>query len=83
MTKKTTYIFKMNKDDEEKILVALMKYKRVKIGKFGIFELREIQPRNGWDPVNKVPKLLPKYTKVGFRPLKNLKLYVNKMDTTK
>jgi nucleoid DNA-binding protein len=73
----------MNKDDEEKILVALMKYKRVKLGKFGIFELREIPARNGWDPIRKEKKNIAQYTKVAFKPLKNLKLYVNKMDTTK
>lgn len=83
MIRKTTYIFKMNKDDEEKILVALMKYGRVKIGKFGVFELREIKARNGWDPIRKEKKHVPEYTKVAFKPLKNLKLYVNKMDTTK
>jgi len=83
MIKKTTYIFKMNKDDEDKILIALMKYRRVKLGKFGILELRDIPARIGWDPIKQEKKENRAYTKVAFKPLKQLKLYVNQMDTTK
>ena len=72
----------MKPDEEQKILVALMKYGRVKLGKFGIFELRQIPARIGWNPITKEKKENKAHAKVAFKPLKKLKLYVNKMDTT-
>ena len=81
--KKTHFIFKIAKEEEEKLLSSLVKYGSVKIGKFGIFELRRIDAREGWDPTKKTKKMAEPYTKISFRALKKAKAYVNQVDTTK
>jgi len=83
--KTTNYIFKILPEEEQKLLEALVKYGSVKIGKFGIFELRQIKERKGWNPKTKQAKVNPAYIKIAFRALTKSKEYVNstKVDTTK
>lgn len=82
--KKTNFIFKMQPAEEQKLLDALVKHGSVKIGKFGIFELREIKSRTGWDPTKRKVKPTEPYIKIAFRALTKSKNYVNnQMDTTK
>lgn len=83
--KTTNYIFKIMPEEEQKLLEALVKYGSVKIGKFGIFELRHIKERKGWNPKTKQAKVNAAYIKIAFRPLTKSKEYVNntKVDTTK
>lgn len=85
MTKKITYIFKIEPAEEQKLLDALLKYGSVKIGKFGIFELRRIKERiNGVTPIINKQRINKAYTKIAFRALKKTKEYVNnQMDTAK
>lgn len=81
--KKTHFIFKIAKEEEEKLLSSLVKYGSVKIGKFGIFELRHIASREGWNVKKKEKKTTKPYIKISFRALKKSKDYVNQVDTTK
>ena len=74
----------MQPAEEQKLLDALVKHGSVKIGKFGIFELRTIKSRTGWDPIKQKVKPTKTFIKIAFRALTKSKNYVNnKVDTTK
>ena len=75
--KKTTYIFKINKGDDDRIFLALTKFKRVKFGKLGVFEIRQIKSRTGWDPSKKETKTISGYKKLAFKPTQMAKDKIN------
>lgn len=75
--RKTTYIFKMKPEQTKEIYDALVKYGSVKIGMVGFIERRKIPARVGWSFKKKAKKHNEAYIKVGFRPVKQLKDFVN------
>ena len=62
----------------EIILLNLKKYKKVKISKFGTFELRFKKKRIGRNPKTKETAIIPERKVILFKPSKELK---NKLNT--
>ena len=59
------------------IIDNLIKYKKVKISKFGTFSLRTKSSRIGRNPKTKENKIISKRNVVLFKPSKELKLNIN------
>ena len=60
------------------ILENLIKNKKVKIAKFGTFELRKKNSRIGRNPKTKVTSIISERNVILFKPSKELKNYINK-----
>lgn len=83
--KKNTFIYKMKKEDKQELIEALKTHGRVKVEKFGIFELRKINGRVT-SIINSDERIMTKgYTKIAFIPSRNLKTTINeaKVDSGK
>ncbi len=61
----------------EIILLNLKKNKKVKIAKFGTFELRFKKKRIGRNPKTKVPAIISERQVILFKPSKELKNKIN------
>tara|TARA_B100002052_G_C15837523_1_gene578515 strand:- start:1220 stop:1519 length:300 start_codon:yes stop_codon:yes gene_type:complete len=61
----------------EIILENLIKNQKVKIAKFGTFELRKKTKRIGRNPKTKETKIISERNVVLFKPSKELKNYIN------
>ncbi len=61
----------------EIILLNLKKNKKVKIAKFGTFELRFKKKRIGRNPKTKVPTIISERQVILFKPSKELKNKIN------
>ena len=61
------------------ILQSLKKNKKVKIAKFGTFELRRKKSRIGRNPKTKEKKIISERKVVLFKPSKELKKTINKI----
>ncbi len=61
------------------IFENLKKYKKVKIAKFGTFELRHKKSRLGRNPKTKEKKIISKRNVVLFKPSKELKNKINQI----
>jgi len=59
------------------IIDNLIKYKKVKISKFGTFSLRTKSSRIGRNPKTKENKIISKRNVVLFKPSKELKFNIN------
>ena len=59
------------------ILISLKKNKKVKIAKFGTFELRKKNSRIGRNPKTKEKKIISERNVVLFKPSKELKKKIN------
>ena len=59
------------------IIDNLIKYKKVKIAKFGTFSLRTKSSRIGRNPKTKESKLISKRNVILFKPSKELKFNIN------
>ena len=64
----------------EIILMNLKKNKKVKISKFGTFELRFKKKRIGRNPKTKEEKIISERNVILFKPSKELKQYINNND---
>ena len=64
----------------EIILLNLKKSKKVKIAKFGTFELRKKNSRIGRNPKTKVTSIISERNVILFKPSKELKNYINTKD---
>ena len=64
----------------EIILQNVIKHKKVKISKFGTFELRTKKQRIGRNPKTKEIKLISERNVILFKPSKELKMYINNND---
>ena len=64
----------------EIILENLIKYKKVKIAKFGTFTLRNKKQRIGRNPKTKETKIISERKVILFKPSKEFKAYINKDD---
>ena len=62
------------------ILENLIKNKKVKIAKFGTFELRKKNSRIGRNPKTKEPSIISERNVILFKPSKELKNYINTKD---
>ncbi len=62
----------------EIILTNIIKYKKVKIAKFGTFTLRNKKMRFGRNPKTKESKLISERNVILFKASKEFKEYVNK-----
>tara|TARA_Y100001970_G_scaffold192640_1_gene234150 strand:- start:4217 stop:4513 length:297 start_codon:yes stop_codon:yes gene_type:complete len=62
------------------ILENLIKNKKVKIAKFGTFELRKKNSRIGRNPKTKVTSIISERNVILFKPSKELKNYINTKD---
>lgn len=58
----------------------LIKYKKIKISKFGTFSVRSKKSRIGRNPKTKEKKLISERNVVLFRPSRDFKEYINKND---
>ena len=65
----------------EILLKNIIKYKKVKIAKFGTFILRKKKQRVGRNPKTKEIKLIEERNVILFRASKELKSYINKNGT--
>ena len=59
------------------LLKNIMSEKKVKIAKFGTFELRKKKERIGRNPKTKEEKIISKRNVVIFKPSKEIKKYIN------
>jgi len=59
------------------IIDNLIKYKKVKIAKFGTFSLRTKSSRIGRNPITKESKIISKRNVILFKPSKELKYNIN------
>ena len=64
----------------ELILKKIIKYKKVKISKFGTFTLRKKNQRIGRNPKTKEIKIISARNVILFRPSKEFKEYINNDD---
>ena len=64
----------------ELILNNIIKYKKVKIAKFGTFELRKKNQRIGRNPKTKENKVINARNVILFKASKEFKKYINKND---
>ena len=62
----------------ELIIVNLIKHKKLKIAKFGTFELRKKRQRIGRNPKTKEIKIISQRNVILFKPSKDFKEYINK-----
>ena len=62
----------------EILLKNIIKYKKVKIAKFGTFTLRKKNQRVGRNPKTKEIKLIQERNVILFKASKELKNYINK-----
>ena len=62
----------------EILLKNIIKYKKVKIAKFGTFTLRKKNQRVGRNPKTKETKLIQERNVILFKASKELKSYINK-----
>ena len=62
------------------ILQSLKKNKKVKIAKFGTFELRHKKSRVGRNPKTKEKKLISKRNVILFKPSKEFKKFINQYE---
>ncbi len=62
----------------EILLKNIIKYKKVKIAKFGTFTLRKKNQRVGRNPKTKEIKLIQERKVILFKASKELKSYINK-----
>ena len=62
------------------ILENLIKNKKVKIAKFGTFELRKKNSRIGRNPKTKETSIISERNVILFKPSKELKNYINTKD---
>ena len=62
----------------ELIIVNLIKHKKLKIAKFGTFELRKKRQRIGRNPKTKEIKIISERNVILFKPSKDFKEYINK-----
>tara|TARA_Y100000816_G_scaffold153192_1_gene109120 strand:- start:29 stop:328 length:300 start_codon:yes stop_codon:yes gene_type:complete len=62
----------------EILLKNIIKYKKVKIAKFGTFTLRKKNQRVGRNPKTKEIKLIQERNVILFKASKELKSYINK-----
>ena len=60
------------------ILHNIIKYKKVKIAKFGTFILRKKNQRIGRNPKTKETKIIKERNVILFKPSKEFKKYINK-----
>ena len=61
----------------EIILKNIIKYKKVKIAKFGTFLLRNKKKRIGRNPKTNETKVITERTVILFKPSKEFKAYIN------
>ncbi len=59
------------------ILINIIKYKKVKIAKFGTFFLRNKKKRIGRNPKTKEPKIISERNVILFKPSKEFKEFIN------
>ena len=59
------------------ILKNIIKHKKVKIAKFGTFELRKKKERIGRNPKTKEEKIISERNVIIFKPSKEIKKYIN------
>ena len=64
----------------ELVLKNIIKYKKVKISKFGTFTLRKKNQRIGRNPKTKEIKMISARNVILFRPSKEFKEYINNND---
>ena len=62
----------------ELIITNLIKHKRLKISKFGTFELRKKRQRIGRNPKTKEIKIITERNVILFKPSKDFKEFINK-----
>ena len=62
------------------ILEELIKFKKVKVAKFGTFLIRHKKSRIGRNPKTLEKKIVSERNVVLFKPSKDLKFYINKDD---
>ena len=62
------------------ILEELIKFKKVKVAKFGTFLIRHKKSRIGRNPKTLEKKIVSESNVVLFKPSKDLKFYINKDD---
>ena len=60
------------------ILANIIKYKRVKIAKFGTFTLKNKKQRIGRNPKTKEIKIISERNVIQFKASKSFKYYINK-----
>lgn len=61
----------------DEIINALLTFGKVKVTGFGIFEIRTISSREGYNVGNGKRIMIPEYQKVVFKPAKYLKVIFN------
>ena len=66
----------------ELILNNLIENKKLKIAKFGTFELRKKKERIGRNPKTKESKIISARNVILFKPSKEFKNFINKHDQT-
>ena len=64
----------------ELVLKNIIKYKKVKISKFGTFTIRKKNQRIGRNPKTKEIKMISARNVILFRPSKEFKEYINNND---
>ena len=64
----------------ELILKNIIKYKKVKIAKFGTFSIRNKKERIGRNPKTKKPTLISARNVILFKASRDFKEYINKND---
>ena len=62
----------------ELIITNLIKYNKIKIAKFGTFELRKKRQRVGRNPKTKEIKIISERNVILFKPSKDFKEFINK-----
>ena len=62
----------------ELILNNLIEHKKIKIAKFGTFELRKKKQRIGRNPKTKESKIISARNVILFKPSKEFKKFINK-----
>ena len=64
----------------ELLIKNIIKYKKVKIAKFGTFSLRHKKERSGRNPKTKEPAIITSRNVIQFKASKEFKEYINKND---
>tara|TARA_B100001250_G_C19767504_1_gene775472 strand:+ start:917 stop:1210 length:294 start_codon:yes stop_codon:yes gene_type:complete len=64
----------------ELILINIIKYKKVKIAKFGTFSIRKKKQRIGRNPKTKEKKIILARNVILFKASREFKEYINKND---
>ena len=62
----------------ELIITNLIKYNKIKIAKFGTFELRKKRQRVGRNPKTKEIKIISERNVILFKPSKDFKKFINR-----